>query len=79
MECESCTCFRLEKMQGLQAISFLCSTWRAEFTLLFVDAFKHGLSFVIIYQEGIIIFGPLRIDFCRVKERRTLLDNLQGK
>lgn len=44
-----------------------------------VDAFKHGLNSVMIYQEDIIIFGPLPIDFCRVKGGRTLLDNLQGK
>lgn len=43
------------------------------------EAFKHGPSLVMIYQEDIIILGPLPIDLFRVKGRRTLLDNLEGE
>jgi len=43
------------------------------------DACKHEPSLVMIYQEDIIIFGPLPIDLFRVKGRKTLLDNLEGE
>lgn len=43
------------------------------------DAFEHGPSVVMIYQEDIIILGPLPIDLFRVEGTRTLLDNLEGE
>lgn len=43
------------------------------------DAFEHGPSLVMIYQEDILVFRLLPIDLFRVEGTRTLLDNLEGE
>lgn len=34
---------------------------------------------MMIYQEQILILGPLPVDLFRVEGTRTLLDNLEGE
>lgn len=42
------------------------------------DDFEHGPS-LVIYQEDIMILGPLPTDLFRVEGTRTLLDNLKDE